>query len=66
MTKVDIHIQHDIKESKRALEFSVGEHEDYYSFGKIMTFRKDLPPPSTVGTFLIRLYDVRSQKTVLM
>jgi hypothetical protein len=41
MTKVDIHIQHNIKESKRDLEFSVGEHEYYYSFGKIMTLRKD-------------------------
>jgi hypothetical protein len=47
MTEVGIHIQHNIKESKRDLEFSVGEHEDYYYFGKILTFRKDIPPPST-------------------
>jgi hypothetical protein len=63
---VHIHIQHSIKESKRDLEFSVGEHEDYYPFGKILTFRKNLPPPSIVGTFLIRLYDLTSKKTVFM
>ena len=58
-----IHIQHNIKESKRDLEFSVGEHKDYYSFGMILAFRNTLPPPSIVGTLLIRLYDVTSPKT---
>ena len=41
-----MHIQHNIKESKRDLEFPVGEHEDYYSFGKILAFRG---PDSSAG-----------------
>lgn len=28
-----------------------------------MAFRNTLPPPSAVGTFLIRLHDITSQKT---